>query len=186
MRGIICLPYLANVRCMTSPPTRGNIFWPHLAEVRCVTRPSKRGKFTFYAKLGQHQLLDMRYSSFIVDFFNAYSMSVTSDTTYMASFTKRPNITGAPNQVFKFAISWSVWLGASKPIQYLPSALSIWDLYVPNSVMPLRSISTLPATPLPSLETLPTKWASSVWPWLTSHPFVSFLTSRIRQLWMPI
>ncbi len=108
MRGIICLPHLANVCCMTSPPTRGNIFWPHLAEVRCVTRPSTRGKFTFYAKLGQHQLLDMRYSLFIVDFLNAYSMSITSGTTYMASFPKRPNITGAPNQVFKFAISWSV------------------------------------------------------------------------------
>ena len=29
-------------------------------------------------------------------------MSVTANTTYMASFTKRPDITGAPNQVFKF------------------------------------------------------------------------------------
>ncbi len=29
-------------------------------------------------------------------------MSVTANTTYTASFPKRPNITGAPNQVFKF------------------------------------------------------------------------------------
>jgi hypothetical protein len=29
-------------------------------------------------------------------------MSVTANTTYMASFPKRPNITGAPNQVFQF------------------------------------------------------------------------------------
>ncbi len=29
-------------------------------------------------------------------------MSVTANTTYMASFLKRPNITGAPNQVFQF------------------------------------------------------------------------------------
>jgi hypothetical protein len=29
-------------------------------------------------------------------------MSVTADTTYTASFPKRPNVTGAPNQVFKF------------------------------------------------------------------------------------
>ncbi len=29
-------------------------------------------------------------------------MSVIANTTYMASFPKRPNITGAPNQVFKF------------------------------------------------------------------------------------
>ncbi len=30
------------------------------------------------------------------------SMSVTANTTYMASFPKRPNITEAPDQVFKF------------------------------------------------------------------------------------
>jgi hypothetical protein len=29
-------------------------------------------------------------------------MSITADTTYMASFPKRPNITGAPDQVFQF------------------------------------------------------------------------------------
>ncbi len=29
-------------------------------------------------------------------------MSVTANTTYTASFPKRPNITGAPDQVFKF------------------------------------------------------------------------------------
>jgi hypothetical protein len=29
-------------------------------------------------------------------------MIVTANTTYMASFPKRPHITGAPNQVFKF------------------------------------------------------------------------------------
>ncbi len=29
-------------------------------------------------------------------------MSVTANTTYMASFLKRPEITGAPDQVFKF------------------------------------------------------------------------------------
>ncbi len=31
-----------------------------------------------------------------------HSMSITANTTYMASFPKRPNIMGAPNQVFKF------------------------------------------------------------------------------------
>jgi hypothetical protein len=29
-------------------------------------------------------------------------MSVTANTTYTASFPKRPNITGAPDQVFQF------------------------------------------------------------------------------------
>jgi hypothetical protein len=87
---------------------RGIIFLPHLAEVRCVTCPPARSKFSFYAKFGRHQLLDMQHSSFIVHFLNAYSMSVTADTTYMASFPKRPDITGAPNQVFKLTTSWIV------------------------------------------------------------------------------
>jgi hypothetical protein len=46
-----------------------------------------------------------RYASLISHLsisLNAYSMSVTSNTTYMASFSKRPDITGAPNQVFQF------------------------------------------------------------------------------------
>ncbi len=82
--------------------------------------------------------------------------------------------------------SWIVWLKASKPMPYLPLGPSAWDLYVPNSFMPLRSISIWLATPLPSLETHPTNWASSVWSRSMLCPFVSFLTSRIRQLWMPI
>jgi hypothetical protein len=44
----------------------------------------------------------MQLSSVIVHFLNAYSMSVTANTTYTASFPKRPNITGDPDQVFKF------------------------------------------------------------------------------------
>jgi hypothetical protein len=39
-------------------------------------------------------------SSIIV--LNAYSMSVTANTAYTASFPKRPDIMGAPDQVFKF------------------------------------------------------------------------------------
>jgi hypothetical protein len=35
-------------------------------------------------------------------FLNVYSMSITANTTYTAYFPKRPNITGAPDQVLKF------------------------------------------------------------------------------------
>jgi hypothetical protein len=80
----------------------GIILWPHLANVRCVTGLPTRGTFSFYAKFGQHQLLNMQLSSVIILFLNAYSMSVTANTNYMASFTKRPDITGDPDQVFKF------------------------------------------------------------------------------------
>jgi hypothetical protein len=44
----------------------------------------------------------MQLSSVIVQYLTAYSMSVAANTTYMASFPKRPNIPGAPDQVFKF------------------------------------------------------------------------------------
>ncbi len=47
----------------------GIILWPHLAKVCCVTHPPTRGIFPFYAKFGQHQLLDMQLSSVIVHFF---------------------------------------------------------------------------------------------------------------------
>ncbi len=44
----------------------------------------------------------MQHSSVIIHFLNAYSMSITANTTYTASFPKRSNIMGAPDQVFKF------------------------------------------------------------------------------------
>jgi hypothetical protein len=102
MRGIIFLPHLANVHCVTSPPVRGIIFLQNLAEVHFVTGPSMRGKFSFFAKFGQCQLFDIQHSSFIVHFLNASSMSITADTTYTASFPNRPDITVALDQVFKF------------------------------------------------------------------------------------
>ncbi len=46
-----------------------------------------------------------RYASLISHFsipLNAYSISVTANTTYTASFPKRLDITGAPDQVFQF------------------------------------------------------------------------------------
>ncbi len=101
-------------------------------------------------------------------------------------FPRGPISRELPTKFSSLTISWIFWLGASKPIPYLLLGLSIRDLYVPNSFMPLRPISTLPATPLPSLVTLPTKWASSVWSRSMSHPFVPFIKSRRRQLWMPI
>ncbi len=72
-------------------------------------------------------------------------------------FPRGPTSRELQTKFSSLTISWIVWLGASKPIPYLSSRLSIRDLYVLNSFMPLRSISTLPATLLPSLETLPTK-----------------------------
>jgi hypothetical protein len=80
----------------------GHHFLPHLAEVCCMPHPLTRGEFSFYAKLGQHQLLNMQHLSLIFHFLSAYSMSITADTAYTASFPKRLDIMGAPNQIFKF------------------------------------------------------------------------------------
>jgi hypothetical protein len=41
-------------------------------------------------------------------------MSVTANTTYTASFPKRPNITGAPDQVFQFNNFLEHWIGGIK------------------------------------------------------------------------
>jgi hypothetical protein len=68
----------------------------------CDTSSNKGHCFPFHARFGQSQLIDMQLSLVIVQFLNAYSMSVTANTIYMASFSKRPDITGNPDQVFKF------------------------------------------------------------------------------------
>jgi hypothetical protein len=81
----------------------GIIFWPHLTKVRCVTCPQTNEMcFPIYARFGQLQLINMHLSLVSFNSLNAYSMSVTANTTYMASFPKRPDIMGAPNQVFMF------------------------------------------------------------------------------------
>jgi hypothetical protein len=41
-------------------------------------------------------------------------MSITANTTYTASFPKRPNVTGAPNQVFKFHNFFDCLIGGIK------------------------------------------------------------------------
>jgi hypothetical protein len=75
-------------------------------------------------------------SSFI--FLNAYSMSVTANTTYTASFPKRPNITGAPDQVFKFNNFLDHLIGGIKantisPIRTInPRFLRTQYLYTPQ------------------------------------------------------
>jgi hypothetical protein len=116
----------------------GIILWPHLAKVRCVTRPPMRSNFSVYAKFGQCQLLDMQLSSVIVHFFNAYSMSITANPNYTASFPKRPDITGAPDQVFKFNNLLDCLIGGIKAntipaIRTInPGSLCFQFLYVPQ------------------------------------------------------
>jgi hypothetical protein len=80
----------------------------------------------------------------------------------MASFLKRPNITGDPNQVFKFDNFLDRLIGGIKAntISAIRTinlgSLSTQFLYAPQIHF------NLAGNPLPSLETRPTKWASSV------------------------
>ncbi len=84
-------------------PIMGIILWPHLTKVCCVTHPPTKG-IVFLIMLdlanASWSICNSHQSSVI--FLNAYSMSITANTTDMASFPKRPDITGAPDQVFKF------------------------------------------------------------------------------------
>ncbi len=130
----------------------------------CDTSSNKGHCFPFYAEFGQCQLIDMQLSSVMVQIFlNAYSISVTANTTYMASFPKRPDITGAPDQVFEFNNFLDHLIGDIKANTISAIGTTNPDLYAPNTFMPPRSISTWPAILLPSLETCPTIWASPVW-----------------------
>jgi hypothetical protein len=96
---------MANVHCMTSSSDdqswasfSGHI-WPNSA----VLHVFQQGAFfLFMPNLANIScsICNSHQSLFI--FLNAYRMSITSNTTYMASFPKRLNITGAPDQVFKF------------------------------------------------------------------------------------
>jgi hypothetical protein len=72
------------------------------------------------------------------NFLNAYSMSVTVNTTYTASFPKMPNIMGAPNQVFKFDNFLDCLIGGIKAntISAIgtinPESLCTQSLYAPQ------------------------------------------------------
>jgi hypothetical protein len=123
----------------------GIILLPHLGKVCWVTRPPMKGIFPLYAKFGQHQLLDMQLSSVIVNFLNAYSMSVTAYTNNMASFPKRPDIPVASNQVFKFNYFLDCLIGGIKAntisaIRTInPGSLCTQFLYAPQIQFNLAS-----------------------------------------------
>ncbi len=141
----------------------GIILWPHLTKVRCVTHPPTKGIFfLFMLNLANASCLICNSHQSLFNFLNAYSMSITANSTFMASFPKRPDITGAPNQVFKFDNFLDCLIGGITSIPYLLLGPSTWDLYAPNTFMPPRSISIWLVNPLPSLETCPIKWASSI------------------------
>ncbi len=78
------------------------------------------------------------HQSFFI-FLNAYSMSIIANTTCTASFPKRPDITGAPNQVFKFDNFLDRLIGGIKAITISaigtinPGSLCTQYLYAPQS-----------------------------------------------------
>jgi hypothetical protein len=92
---------------------------------------------------------------------NAYSISITVNTIYTASFPKRPDITGTPNQVFKLDNFFDCLIGGIKAntISAIgtinPGSLCTQYLYVPQIHFNLAGI------PIAFMETLPTKRASS-------------------------
>jgi hypothetical protein len=95
----------------------------------------------------------------LFNFLNAYSMSVTANTTYTSSFSKKP---GAPNQVFKFDNFLDRLIGGIKAntISAIgtinPGSLCTQYLNAPQINF------NLAGEPIALLETCPTKWVSSV------------------------
>jgi hypothetical protein len=58
--------------------------------------------FLFMPNLANASCSICNWHQSLFNFLNAYGMSITANTTYMASFPKRSDITGAPDHVFKF------------------------------------------------------------------------------------
>jgi hypothetical protein len=89
-------------------------------------------------------------------------MSVTANTTYTASIPKRPNITGAPDQVFKFDnfldhLIVGIKANTIPTIGTInPGSLCTQFLYAPQIHF------NLAGDPVVFIGTHPTKWASSV------------------------
>ncbi len=140
------------------------LFGSHLVKVRCVTKSSNEGQIFF---LG-HDLVDVsclisitHHSTFTLWIPLAWASQPIPPTRLL--FPRGPISWELPTKFSSLTISWINWLGASKPIPFPPSGPWTRDPYAPNTFMPLRSISTFLATPLLSLETLPTKRASSAW-----------------------
>ncbi len=92
-------------------------------------------------------------------------MSVTANTTYMASFPKRPNIKGAPDQVFKFNNFLDRLIGGIKvnTISAIGTinkgSLCTQFLYAPQIHF---NLAGNPIAFIGNLSDSPTKWASSV------------------------
>jgi hypothetical protein len=128
----------------------------------------------------------MQHSSVIVYFLNAYSMSITANTTYTASFPKRPDIVGDLDQVFKFDNFLDPFIGGIKAntISTIgtinPRSLCTQFLYAPQIHF------NLARDPIAFIVNSSNKMGEFSLIKIDSRPFVSLLTSRIRQLWMPI
>jgi hypothetical protein len=104
----------------------------------------------------------MHLSLVIFNSLNAYSMSVTAKTTYTASFPNRPDITGAPNQVFQFNNFLELLIGGIKAnaISTIgtinPGSLCTQYLYAPHIHF------NLAGKPIAFIGNSSTKWVSLV------------------------
>jgi hypothetical protein len=68
----------------------------------CDMSSNKGHFFLFMLKVANASCMICNSHQSLFNFLNAYSMSVTANTTYTASFPMKPDIKGAPDQVFKF------------------------------------------------------------------------------------
>jgi hypothetical protein len=83
-------------------------------------------------------------------------MSFPTQTTYVTSFPKRNDITGAPDQVFKFDNFLDYLTGGIRPLG--PSTQAF---YASSTSSPLRSIMIYLEHPSLSLEIHPIRRANS-------------------------
>jgi hypothetical protein len=113
-------------------------------------------------------------------------MSITANTTYMASFSKRPDIMGAPDQVFKFdnfldCLNGGIKANTISAIGTINlGSLCTQFLYAPQIHF------NLVGKPIAFIGNLSKKMGKFSLIQVDLRPFVSFPISRIRQLWTTV
>ncbi len=89
-------------------------------------------------------------------------MSIPTKTTYVTSIPKRNDITGAPDQVFKFYNYLNYLTGGIRAKMIAAIRTITLDPYASSTSLPLRSITIYPVHPQLSLETHPIRKANAV------------------------
>ena len=127
---------------------------------RCVVRTFQQGTIAFQPL--NNFLYHFLYFSFqfVLDSIKS-TMNIPTNTTYMTSFPKKKDITGALTKFSSLTTFWITGQAASEPTKLRPLEPSTQDPYATSILLPLKSTTIYPVHPLLSLETHPIRKVNS-------------------------